>query len=70
MVQAEEGTDGLEQLNCLVLQCSTVSDASKKTTTPCTKFHDGVGFMTGGIIVVRNFENSKHTSCEQSVAEF
>ena len=48
-VQLEEGRDGLEQqLNCLVLQWSTVSDASKKTTTPCTKFHCGVGYLTGG----------------------
>ena len=46
--QLEEGRDGLEQLNCHMLQCSTVSDASKKTTTPFTKFHDGVGYLIGG----------------------
>ena len=46
--QLKEGRDGLEQLNCLVLQWSTVSDASKKTTTLCTKFHCGVGFLIGG----------------------
>ena len=46
--QLEEGRNGLEQLNCLVLHCSTVSDASNETTTPFTKFHYGVGFLTGG----------------------
>ena len=46
--QLEEGRDGLEQLNCHMLQWSTVSDASKKTTTPCTKFHHGVGYLVDG----------------------
>ena len=46
--QLEEGRDGLEQLICLMLQWSNVSDASKKTATPCTKFHYGGGYLIGG----------------------